>query len=228
MSGVIGDIGSMLGSLGGAVKSNLGTIIPGALTGFGFLNNLFSQQQRNKIYNLETNPQAMARFTQGLERPLQQGAVMGAENKAQAALGERGLTLSPAIAAQVYSQALAPLYDTQEARAAQMAQSMLGNAAGVIAPPTDVSGPLAELMKRLKNPAASTDPNDPTNTIPTDIGPPTLPYPGMDPSANPAWWLPDALSSSAFSTPDWTQILGSVSPSVPTFEMPSMGGGLGS
>lgn len=182
-------VGSFLGK-------NAGALIPGALTGFGFIDNWLQQRRYNQLQDIARDPRKAAAYFQGLERPLAQGAVAGAENEAQAALGERGLSQSPALSAAVYSQALAPLYQAQQNAAMQAGGNLLGSALYGGAPkPTDVSGPLQELMKRFQPSAA--DPNADPN-----IGAPTLPIPGLDPTSV------EGISAGAqnlpFTPPDWS------------------------
>lgn len=200
--------------VGGFLKSNLGAIIPGALTGFGVLNNYFQQQRYNQLQDIARDPAKAARYFQGLERPLAAGAVAGAENEAQAVLGETGRSLSPAQAAQVYSQVLAPLYANQQNQAMQAGSNLLSSALYSRPQMADVSGPLAELMKRFQQPAASA--NDP------NIGAPTLPIPGLDPASIEAISagaqnLPPFTTPDWSGTPDWSSIISGFSPSASSF-----------
>lgn len=213
-----------LTKIGSFFKGNMGSIIPGALTGFGFLNNLFGQNRYNRqqdlAYNLAKDPAAAARYTQGFERPLTAGLTQGVENQVQAALGERGLTLSPAIAAATYSQALAPYIQNQQQLAAQEAMGYLG--AGTSFPQargSDVSGPLAALMQRLnQNPSAAdaakratavgADPNTGMiGAMPAGTYPDVWQWPTA-----PTWSPGEVTSAGGFATPDWTTILGGFSP----------------
>lgn len=212
MSQTFSDIGSWFGQnlpkVGGFLKSNVGTILPAAMTGFGFLNNLFNQNRYNRqqdlAYNLAKNPQAAAAYTQGFERPLAAGLTQGVENQVQAALGERGLSMSPAISAAVYSQALAPYIQDQQRLAAQEAMGFLG--AGTSFPQarsTDVSGPLAALMNALKQRGTSSTPPSVSPGANTDTGIGSMPagtYPDVWqwPTA-PTGTNPDTLAAA----PDW-------------------------
>lgn len=200
-----------LANIGSFFKGNLGTIVPGALTGFGFLNNLIGQNRYNRqqdlAYNLARDPAKAAAYTQGFERPLAAGLTQGVENQVQAALGERGLTLSPAISAAVYSQALAPYIQQQQQLAAQEAMGYLG--AGTSFPQargSDVSGPLAALMQSLKKtPIApqstpvGADQNTGIGSGGTDLG----------------FWswptAPTGMPSDGIPSPDWGTALGGVS-----------------
>lgn len=218
MGQALASIGSLLGSAGGAIGRNIGTIIPGAMTGFGFLNNLLQQRRYNRIQDIAADPQKAARYTQSLERPLAAGLTAGVENEAQAALGERGLSQSPAISQAVYAQALAPYLQQQQALAAQEAESFLGSAlSGGQPKPTDVSGPLAELMKRLQRPGAAPSMSQVSAADPLNVW-----YGGQMPplTGDVIPPPPDVSSLPPFTTPDWSSIIGGFSPAGSAFGGP--------
>jgi hypothetical protein len=250
IGGGIGDIGSTVGGALGTAGSdiwneasniglpsttgqglgwNWGTLIPGALGISGFINNFLLQQRMNQLRRQAQDPNYYQRFIQ----PLDAGAVAEAKNMAQAALGKSGLTLSGPIAAATYAQALAPLVAEQQRLGVQEAESSLGTASGLLGQPSNVWGPLAALMQRANNPAATaqaaaraaTDVGSTASTTP-DVGigsTGTIPDYYQLPTA-PDW---ASLPSGSFQAPDWSAILG-VPPVVPTFDTgSSFGGGLG-
>jgi hypothetical protein len=76
--------------------------------------------QQKQLAELTKNPAAYAAKIKALQQDLNPGLVQGVENEVQGYLGERGLSLSPSISAQVLGQALGP-YQLQEQELAQRA-----------------------------------------------------------------------------------------------------------
>ena len=76
--------------------------------------------QQKQLQALISDPQAYAAKIAQLQQPLSQGLQKGVANEVQGYLGERGLSLSPAISEQILAQALGP-YQLQEQQLAQSA-----------------------------------------------------------------------------------------------------------
>lgn len=147
-----------LSNVGTWLGKNAKTVIPGAATGVGFLSNwLAARRQRQReqfLQNLAQNPEAMQKYVAGFSRPLAAGLKESVGNQVQAFLGERGLSGTPGISADVETQALAPYLQQSQRDAFNEAMSSLG-----LMPQggrsADLSGTLALLMKGLSpNPGA--------------------------------------------------------------------------
>jgi len=130
---ILGSIGSAAGSAGGsilsAVKANPLKALAGTLAGVGTLSNYNQQQQQDSLRNkiLGQTPASVASGISALEQPLNAGLVSNVENQAQGYLGERGLNESPAITAEVVSQALAPYYQQSQQLASNQYNNMIGS-----------------------------------------------------------------------------------------------------
>lgn len=160
-----------LSGVGTFLKNNARTVIPGAATGVGFLSNWLAarrQHARDKfVQNLVQNPAEMQKYVSGFSKPLAAGLKENVGNQVQAFLGERGLSGSPSISADVESQALAPYQQQQQQMAINEALSTLGMMpqGGRTA---DLSGTLSLLMKGLSpNPGAPPHAGGPSNQ---DVG----------------------------------------------------------
>ncbi|PWT72283.1 MAG: hypothetical protein C5B60_09790 [Chloroflexi bacterium] len=235
MGGIIGDIGGALGTIGsdvgsalgtvgktlGGVRGGPGTLIDAAMSAFGFLNNLFQQRQKQAFLNRLQNPQAMAQYVQGLERPLTEGSVRAAENEAQARMGEHGIDPRTPLGAAVYSQALAPLYENQAARAAQIAEANMGTAGNIYASqePTDISGSLADLIKRISGDSTATAKAAARTATNVGSTASTTPNLGIGSTAGipdfyqipPGFGIPDVSGLPATTDVPWSEILGGFS-----------------
>lgn len=245
IGGILSELGSLGADVGGALGTagsdiwgelsniglpstsgqgagwNWGTLIPAGLLGAGFIGNYQQQSRVNALNNLLSNPAALAHFIQSMSHPLAAGAVASARNAAQASLGERGLSQSPAQSAAVYAQALAPLYAQQQSEAEQAAMNALGTREYLLSGqrPANLAGPLAALMQRFNRSADPTDPSQDPNA-----GPPTLPIPGLDPTSN-VWpagspypiWNPANTLNPGFEQPDWGSIFGVPSTPAPNY-----------
>ena len=192
-----------LSGIGNFFKGNLGSLIPGGLAAAGTIGNLLNLRRYNAEQDMAQsaykNPAAYAQKVQALERPLAAGLTQGVENQVQAALGERGLSQSGPISQAALAQALAPLYMQQQSLAASQMGNILGEATKFpMAPMSDVSGPLAQLMKRFDPTAGAAGPtSDPYSTF--DPGNPGQPYyPGVTP-----WGLCPPLAPSAEAPSPW-------------------------
>lgn len=166
-----------LSNVGSFLKTNANTVIPGAATGAGFLSNWLAarrQRQRDQfVQNLVQNPAAMQKYVAGFQKPLAAGLSQGVGNQVQAFLGERGLSGTPGISADVLTQAEAPYIQQSQQQAINEALSSLGMMPKE-GPPANLSGTLALLMKGL-----SKAPGAPVSSAPAnqDVG---LTFPTTD------------------------------------------------
>ena len=189
-----------------SIGSTVGKILPGALTAGGFINNLLTQRtvnaRQNFVENLIKNPVAMQKYIAGFTQPLSKGLTQNVGNEVQGYLGERGLSYSPAISGDVMAQALAPYQQQEQQMGVSAALQSLGMTPGAPGPMSNVSGPLALLLRQL-NPT----PGQQTQQQPLQVNP------GYDPGLI----LPDPTQPVSTQQPDWGSILGIGSDSQPTF-----------
>lgn len=141
-----------ISGVGSWIGKNASTVIPGAATGAGFLSNwLAARRQRQRdsfLQNLSQNPAAMAKYVAGFQKPLTAGLTQNVGNQVQAYLGERGLSGTPGISADVETQALAPFVQQSQQQAINEAMGALGLMPHEGAQ-SNLSGTLALLMKGL-------------------------------------------------------------------------------
>jgi hypothetical protein len=190
------------------IGQNASKIIPAGAAGAGFLGNWLNQRKTNERQNflesLSKDPTKMNKYISGFEQPLSKGLTSGVENQVQAALGERGLSSSPTISADVYAQALAPYQQNEQQMAIQAAMNSLGIMPQTAGPTADTSMPLFMLMQALnKKPAPGVDYS--SNYAPgTNLGNDGS-SPGMSPTGLPSSafspfptdiFNPDSMSSS--------------------------------
>lgn len=153
-----------ISNVGQWFSKNAGTVVPGALAGGGFLSNWLAnrrnQQRQNFLTNLAENPAAMSKYVAGFQKPLAAGLTQNVGNQVQGYLGERGLSGTPGVSADVLTQALAPFQQQEQQQAIQEAMGALGNVPGKFgsvpgSSTSNLSGILAMLMKGLKPGASS-------------------------------------------------------------------------
>lgn len=141
-----------LTGIGSFLGKNAKTVIPGALTGAGFISNwLNARRQRQReafLQNLAENPAAMAKYAAGFTKPLAAGLKQNVDNSVQAFLGERGLSGTPGISADVEAQALAPFIQQTQQQGFSDAMAALGLMPSS-SHTSDLSGTLALLMKGI-------------------------------------------------------------------------------
>lgn len=144
----------------------LATIIPAALSGAGFvgnwLNNRKVNQRQDFLSGLGENPSKMNAYVSQFQKPLAAGLTQSVGNATQAYLGERGESESPTISADVFAQALAPYQQQQQSMGINEALASLGLIPKTGNSASDVSGPLAMLMKNLGQ-----KPTAPTGAVPS-------------------------------------------------------------
>lgn len=121
-----------IGSPGGGDGNWLSKIIPllGVGSGvMGTVGNIQANNSKNQVLSAEMKqmgdlskltPDAIAKGTMSLERPLSNSLIHNVTNATSANLAERGLSEAPGIQAQAISQGLAP-YELQEQQMAQNA-----------------------------------------------------------------------------------------------------------
>jgi hypothetical protein len=165
-----------------ALGALLPKIIPAALSGAGFignwLNNRKVNQRQDFLTKLGEDPNKMNAYVSQFQKPLQAGLTQNVGNATQAYLGERGLSESPTVSADVFAQALAPYQQQQQQTGIAEALASLGLIPKTGNPPSDVSGPLAMLMKQFAPKTAN-----PTSGIdPSTLDSPAGTIGGMDPS----------------------------------------------
>jgi hypothetical protein len=121
----------------------LGNILKTALTGAGLVGNIMTQQKQNAALNrinyYQKNPAAAAQVIRSLTQPLSQGLTQDVGNNVQGYLGERGLSQSPNITAEVLSQSLAPYQQQNQQTAMQEFMNLLNPANARYGTPSDLS-----------------------------------------------------------------------------------------
>jgi hypothetical protein len=134
------------GQLGQIFSSNP---LGGGLGLFGLIGNIMAQQKQNaalnKISYYQNNPAAAAKVISSLTQPLTMGLTQDVGNSVQGYLGERGLSQSPNITAEVLSQSLAPYVQQNQQQAEQEFMGLLNPAGATFQQPAN----LAPLMKLL-------------------------------------------------------------------------------
>ena len=127
MQQIMQAISSIGGATGGA--GGLGNILKGLAlgggTGFDIFSDIKNVGQLNKLNSFLNNPAKAAAWINGATQPLSQGLRQNVGNATQGYLGERGLAESPAIAAEVQAQALAPYELQNQQQATQAFLAML-------------------------------------------------------------------------------------------------------
>jgi hypothetical protein len=206
------NIGSMAGKIGGGGGpggggTKWGAILPAALAGFGLYGNIKGSNQRNaELARLDAaqkkwtnmSPAQLAEMVAKTEAPLSADLTANVGNQVNAMMAERGLAQAPGIFASSLAQGLAPYEQANRDAAMKLvfqqmglpmeyAQSILGG----IAPGTDLSNPLAMIMRYLGGGGGGgvipMSGNDPT-TMPPDMstgGLPSGPFPSWPPSTPP-------------------------------------------
>ena len=176
----------------------VGKLLPAALTGGGFINNLLTQRKTNERQNFVENAvKNFPQYSQKFIQPLSKGLTSNVGNQVQGYLGERGLSMSPTITADVESQALAPFVQQNQQTGIQAALGSLGIMPGAPGQMTDTSGPLALLLKQLRSRPITPAPQPQnTNAAPPD---------------------PFNLPAGSAQQPDWGSILGIGTDAMPQF-----------
>lgn len=133
IGGILGSLGSTIGSGAGSILSKIGGASPGqdvmgVLAGLGTGYDIYSaiqnQEARNQLKSL-SNPANEAKDVAQLTQPLNQGLVNNVTNQVQGNLEQAGLSQSPALTTQAVSQALAPYYEENQSQALQEYQQQL-------------------------------------------------------------------------------------------------------
>jgi hypothetical protein len=119
------------------------------MTGSGLIGNIMQQKQQNDALNrIKTmqNPANASRMIQQLTQPLNSGLVSNVGNSVQGYLGERGLSQSPNITANVLGQSLAPYEQQNQQLALQQFMALLNPTGSSYGKPAD----LTSLMSLFK------------------------------------------------------------------------------
>jgi hypothetical protein len=158
-------LGNLVNKIGG-----FGNLLKGGLTGMGAISNILAQRKQaeslNRMLYYQKHPEAAAAKIRSLTEPLSMGLTQSVGNEVQGYLGERGLSESPNITAQVLSQSLAPYAQHNTDVASQLFANILNPAGATFRQPADLTPLLA-----LWNKPAQVNPGGTGGTPPfTDPG----------------------------------------------------------
>lgn len=168
-------ISSIGQAIAGFAKNNPMDLLKAGFGGGGFLSNWLQNRKTNAnqdyLSKLGKDPVAMQAYLRKFQQPLSAGLTQGVGNNVQAFLGERGLSESPTISADVLAQALAP-YQQQEQ---QLAGNEAFNSLGLINTKPSTPANLTSLLASIGNkPSGSTPSPDPsTSSNPSNPTDPT-------------------------------------------------------
>lgn len=143
-----------LTSIGSFLSTNASKLIPAGLAGGSFLSNWLNNRKMNERQNflesLSKDPNKMNAYVSKFSKPLDRGLTTNVENQVQAVLGEKGLSSSPTITADVLAQALGPYQQQEQQMGINEAISSLGMMPTTTPPPSDPSMALMMLMQNMK------------------------------------------------------------------------------
>ena len=116
-------------------------------TAYNMYNQYQNQQYQNLLRGYAQNPAQMNAYAAQFTQPLNAGLQASVANQAQGDLASRGLSDSPQIAQQVYSQALAPYVQQNQQQGYQDALQALNVGGGAVNPNNSSPASIAALSK---------------------------------------------------------------------------------